>query len=111
MTHLVDLNHLLRDAQAHLSCPAPPADSAENGGCLLASAKDKGELKWSRDKCKALMEKCARVPRKGELDLIAGGPPCQGFSKMNRFPKSDNSQRKVRPSQPPALRRREGSDG
>ena len=26
-----------------------------------------------------------RMPQKGEIDLILGGPPCQGFSGMNRF--------------------------
>jgi DNA (cytosine-5)-methyltransferase 1 len=25
------------------------------------------------------------LPQKGEIDLILGGPPCQGFSGMNRF--------------------------
>ena len=24
-------------------------------------------------------------PRKGEVDLMVGGPPCQGFSRMNHF--------------------------
>ena len=26
-----------------------------------------------------------RLPRKGEVELLCGGPPCQGFSEMNRF--------------------------
>jgi DNA (cytosine-5)-methyltransferase 1 len=30
-------------------------------------------------------ERGQRLPRKGEVDLLCGGPPCQGFSGMNRF--------------------------
>lgn len=30
-------------------------------------------------------EKSQRLPKKGEIDMILGGPPCQGFSGMNRF--------------------------
>ena len=26
-----------------------------------------------------------RLPKKGEVELIVGGPPCQGFSMMNKF--------------------------
>ena len=30
----------------------------------------------------------AKLPQKGEVDFIIGGPPCQGFSVLNtyRFP-------------------------
>jgi DNA (cytosine-5)-methyltransferase 1 len=31
------------------------------------------------------------LPQKGEIDLILGGPPCQGFSGMNRFSSSQYS--------------------
>lgn len=30
------------------------------------------------------------MPQKGEVDFIYGGPPCQGFSDMNRFKKDDD---------------------
>ena len=25
------------------------------------------------------------LPKKGDVELLAGGPPCQGFSLMNRY--------------------------
>lgn len=35
--------------------------------------------------------KSKKFPKKGEVELIIGGPPCQGFSGMNRFNKGDYS--------------------
>jgi DNA (cytosine-5)-methyltransferase 1 len=32
------------------------------------------------------------LPQKGEVELIAGGPPCQGFSMMNHFTQREYSQ-------------------
>ena len=32
------------------------------------------------------------LPQKGEVDLLCGGPPCQGFSGMNRFNSGEYSQ-------------------
>lgn len=37
-----------------------------------------------------------RLPKKGEVELLCGGPPCQGFSGMNRFNSREYSQFKVR---------------
>ena len=37
------------------------------------------------------------LPRKGEVELLCGGPPCQGFSGMNRFNSREYSQFKVSP--------------
>ena len=33
-----------------------------------------------------------RLPQKGEVDMLCGGPPCQGFSGMNRFNSREYSQ-------------------
>ena len=36
-----------------------------------------------------------KLPQKGEVELLCGGPPCQGFSGMNRFNSREYSQFKV----------------
>jgi DNA (cytosine-5)-methyltransferase 1 len=43
---------------------------------------------WSEDANSFLIRTANReagTPQRGEVDLIAGGPPCQGFSGYNRF--------------------------
>jgi len=35
-----------------------------------------------------------KIPRPGEVDFIVGGPPCQGFSGLNRFNEREKSQSK-----------------
>ena len=35
------------------------------------------------------------LPKRGEVELLCGGPPCQGFSGMNRFNSREYSQFKV----------------
>lgn len=36
-----------------------------------------------------------KLPVKGDIELMCGGPPCQGFSGMNRFNSREYSQFKV----------------
>ena len=36
-----------------------------------------------------------KLPQRGDVDLLCGGPPCQGFSGMNRFSSRDYSKFKV----------------
>lgn len=37
-----------------------------------------------------------KLPQKGDVELLCGGPPCQGFSGMNRFNSREYSKFKVR---------------
>lgn len=36
-----------------------------------------------------------KLPRKGDVEMMCGGPPCQGFSGMNRFNSREYSKFKV----------------
>ncbi|CAM6109925.1 unnamed protein product [Calypogeia fissa] len=46
--------------------------------CVSTAEADELSLKFDKDKK-------LRLPKPGEVDFISGGPPCQGFSGMNRF--------------------------
>lgn len=37
-----------------------------------------------------LLDGCKELPRKGDVELLAGGPPCQGFSGYNRHRRSND---------------------
>ncbi|KAL9655620.1 hypothetical protein ABK040_002283 [Willaertia magna] len=39
-----------------------------------------------------LLRKYSDYPRPGEIDLVCGGPPCQGFSGLNRFKERSSSE-------------------
>eukprot|EP00727_Mastigamoeba_balamuthi_P002493 m51a1_g12240 putative dna (cytosine-5)-methyltransferase (1149) ;mRNA; r:103255-108938 len=55
--------------------------------------------------CNAMLESMMRgetkspsgklYPKKGEIDMIVGGPPCQGYSRMNRFSHTECSKFRV----------------
>ena len=36
-----------------------------------------------------------KLPQRGEVEMLCGGPPCQGFSGMNRFNSREYSKFKV----------------
>lgn len=41
------------------------------------------------------------LPQKGDVELLCGGPPCQGFSGLNHFQSSEPSMAKVCTGGPP----------
>ena len=49
---------------------------------VLKAAREGGELRGRQ------------VPRRGEVELLCAGPPCQGFSGLNRFKDGAEAQRK-----------------
>ena len=42
-------------------------------------------------KGQAAIYKGKNLPKKGQVDILCGGPPCQGFSNLNRHNKGQNS--------------------
>ena len=67
-----------------LFAPAANAFKANNPDCTVFT-EDCNVLLDLAMKGKETNGKGQRLPRKGEIDLLCGGPPCQGFSGMNRF--------------------------
>ncbi|KAF5373890.1 hypothetical protein D9758_000794 [Tetrapyrgos nigripes] len=39
---------------------------------------------------RSLKSMCPKMPKKGEVDIIYGGPPCQAFSRANHVPRVDD---------------------
>ena len=64
--------------------PAAKAFKANNSDCTVFT-EDCNLLLDLAMKGRETNSRGQRLPRKGEIDLLCGGPPCQGFSSMNRF--------------------------
>ncbi|KAL0272437.1 UNVERIFIED_CONTAM: hypothetical protein PYX00_005405 [Menopon gallinae] len=74
----------------------------QDGDAAMAFKKNFPQATVFSDDCNALLKevmsgkitngKGQKLPQKGEVDLICGGPPCQGFSGMNRFNSRQYSQ-------------------
>ncbi|GFS20276.1 DNA (cytosine-5)-methyltransferase [Elysia marginata] len=70
--------------------PAAQAFRLNNPGCTVFT-----------DDCNLLLQRVMegedtnalgqKLPKKGDVELLCGGPPCQGFSGMNRFNSGDYS--------------------
>ena len=52
------------------------------------------KIKDADRKNKPAIYKNQALPKKGEVDMIVGGPPCQGFSRLNHFINGENSKEK-----------------
>ena len=63
-----------------------------------AYKKNNSKCKVFNEECNGLLKKAMdgntdaeNIPRKGDVDLLVGGPPCQGFSILNNFADRDYS--------------------
>ena len=76
----------------------------EEPAALAFKANNRGTTVFSED-CNILLklvmegaEKTSRdqrLPQQGDVEMLCGGPPCQGFSGMNRFSSREYSCFKV----------------
>ena len=71
--------------------PAARAYKLNNPNCTVFS-DDCNLLLHHAMEGVAQNSKGQRIPSQGEVDLLCGGPPCQGFSGMNRFNQREYSQ-------------------
>ena len=60
-----------------------------------AYQKNNPSAKVYNQECNSFLKKAMDglkgIPKKGEVDLLVGGPPCQGFSMLNKFKDRENS--------------------
>jgi len=71
--------------------PAANAYKLNNPACTVFTDDCNLLLKNAMEGVKT-NHKGQKIPERGEVDLLCGGPPCQGFSGMNRFNHREYSQ-------------------
>ena len=89
--HLVERGSMMRSAQ---SIVLPPKQCAER---TMLPPELHECLQAEEQAAKLGEDTRAQLPAPGQVDFLCGGPPCQGYSGMNRFNKGNWSQ--VRPMQ------------
>ena len=71
--------------------PAAQAYKLNNPGCTVFTDDCNLLLKYAIEGV-AANQRGQKIPQQGEVELLCGGPPCQGFSGMNRFNHREYSQ-------------------